>query len=179
MNGNLWFSTDLQDCIEDTVQKLMNPTSNFSPKDPGLLLGKIQSGKTRAFVGILGLMFDKDIDIAIVLTKGTKALAQQTKTRMEDEFSAFASRRVPGRPHVDVSDILNRRNGYSVRELNDKNIIICKKEKNKAKKLKLDDYVKLKSDDDINQFFNEVNNNKNSLDCFEISSKVFKEYIRK
>ena len=57
-------------------------------------------------------------------------------------------------------------------------IKICKKEKNKAKKLKLDDYVKLKSDDDINQFFNEVNNNKNSLDCFEISSKVFKEYIR-
>ena len=60
-----------------------------------------------------------------------------------------------------------------------KNIIkICKKEKNKAKKLKLDDYVKLKSDDDINQFFNEFNNNKKSLDCFEISSKVFKEYIR-
>ena len=56
--------------------------------------------------------------------------------------------------------------------------IVCKKEKNKAKKLKLDDYVKLKSDDDINQFFNEVNNNKKSLDCFEISSKVFKEYIR-
>ena len=129
-NGNLWFSADLQKCIEDTVQKLMNPTGSFSPKDPGLLLGKIQSGKTRAFVGIIGLMFDKDIDIAIVLTKGTKALAQQTKTRMEDEFSAFSSRRVPGRPHVDVSDILNRRNGYSVRELNDKNIIICKKEKN-------------------------------------------------
>ena len=30
MNGNLWFSTDLQDCIEDTVQKLKNPTTNFS-----------------------------------------------------------------------------------------------------------------------------------------------------
>ena len=129
-NGNPWFSADLQICIEETVDKLMNPTGNFTSKDPGLLLGKIQSGKTRAFVGIIGLMFDKDIDIAIVLTKGTKALAQQTKTRMEDEFSAFASRRVLGRPHVDVSDILNRRNGYSVRELNDKNIIICKKEKN-------------------------------------------------
>lgn len=129
-NGNLWFSKDLQDCINDTVEKLMKPKGNFSPKDPGLLLGKIQSGKTRAFVGIIGLMFDKGIDIAIVLTKGTKALAQQTKTRMEDEFSAFASRSIPGRPHIDVSDILNRRNGYSVRELNDKNIIICKKEKN-------------------------------------------------
>ena len=45
MNGDSWFSTDLQNCIEDTVQKLINPTSNFSSKDPGLLLGKIQSGK--------------------------------------------------------------------------------------------------------------------------------------
>jgi hypothetical protein len=75
-------------------------------------------------------MFDKGIDIAIVLTKGTKALAQQTKTRMEDEFSAFASRSTLGLPVIEVSDILNRRNGFTHRELNNKNIIICKKEKN-------------------------------------------------
>lgn len=129
-NGNPWYSTDLQQCIEETVDKLMNPAKGFSQRDPGLLLGKIQSGKTRAFVGIIGLMFDKGIDIAIVLTKGTKALAQQTKTRMEDEFSAFASRSTLGLPVIEVSDILNRRNGFTHRELNNKNIIICKKEKN-------------------------------------------------
>ena len=129
-NGNPWYSTDLQQCIEETVDKLMNPVNGFSQRDPGLLLGKIQSGKTRAFVGIIGLMFDKGIDIAIVLTKGTKALAQQTKTRMEDEFSAFASRSTLGLPVIEVSDILNRRNGFTHRELNNKNIIICKKEKN-------------------------------------------------
>lgn len=129
-NGNPWYSANLQQCIEETVDKLMNPTKGFSQRDPGLLLGKIQSGKTRAFVGIIGLMFDKGIDIAIVLTKGTKALAQQTKTRMEDEFSAFASRSTLGLPVIEVSDILNRRNGFTHRELNNKNIIICKKEKN-------------------------------------------------
>lgn len=129
-NGNPWYSTDLQQCIEETVDKLMNPAKGFSQRDPGLLLGKIQSGKTRAFVGIIGLMFDKGIDIAIVLTKGTKALAQQTKTRMEDEFTAFASRSTLGLPLIEVSDILNRRNGFTHRELNNKNIIICKKEKN-------------------------------------------------
>lgn len=128
--GRLWYSPDLQQCIEETVDKLMNPPKGVSHRDPGLLLGKIQSGKTRAFVGIIGLMFDNGIDIAIVLTKGTKALAQQTKTRMEDEFSAFASRSTFGLPVVEVSDILNRRNGFSHRELNNKNIIICKKEKN-------------------------------------------------
>ena len=130
INGNPWYSTDLQKCIEETVDKLMNPAKRFSQHDPGLLLGKIQSGKTRAFVGIIGLMFDKGIDIAIVLTKGTKALAQQTRTRMEDEFSAFASRSTLGLPLIEVSDILNRRNGFTHRELNNKNIIICKKEKN-------------------------------------------------
>lgn len=129
-NGNPWYSANLQQCIEETVDKLMNPTKGFSQRDPGLLLGKIQSGKTRAFVGIIGLMFDKGIDIAIVLTKGTKALAQQTKTRMEDEFSAFASRSTLDLPVIEVSDILNRRNGFTHRELNNKNIIICKKEKN-------------------------------------------------
>ena len=129
-NGNPWYSANLQQCIEETVDKLMNPAKGFSQRDPGLLLGKIQSGKTRAFVGIIGLMFDKGIDIAIVLTKGTKALAQQTKTRMEDEFSAFASRSTLGLPVIEISDILNRRNGFTHRELNNKNIIICKKEKN-------------------------------------------------
>ena len=129
-NGNPWYSANLQQCIEETVDKLMNPVKGFSQRDPGLLLGKIQSGKTRAFVGIIGLMFDKGIDIAIVLTKGTKALAQQTKTRMEDEFSAFASRSTLGLPVIEVSDILNRRKGFTHRELNNKNIIICKKEKN-------------------------------------------------
>ena len=83
------YSQELKDCIEDTVDNLLK-ANNSKVSDPGLLLGKIQCGKTRAFVGIIGLMFDKNIDIAIVLTKGTKALAQQTKTRMENEFSAFA-----------------------------------------------------------------------------------------
>ena len=49
---------------------------------------------------------------------------------MEDEFSAFASRSTLGLPVIEVSDILNRRNGFTHRELNNKNIIICKKEKN-------------------------------------------------
>lgn len=128
--GNPWYSTALQDCIEKTVDNLLHPAKGFKKQDPGLLLGKIQGGKTRAFVGIIGLMFDQGIDVAIVLTKGTKALAQQTKTRMEDEFSAFASRRVLGRAVIEVHDILNKRSGFSVRELNNKNIIICKKEKN-------------------------------------------------
>lgn len=129
-NGSPWYSDDLQNCIKETVDNLLTPKEGYKHHDPGLLLGKIQSGKTRAFVGIIGLMFDKGVDIAIVLTKGTKALAQQTKTRMDDEFAAFAHRRIPGQVVIGIYDILNIRSGLSTRELKNKNIIICKKEKN-------------------------------------------------
>ena len=37
--------------------------------EPGLLLGKIQYGKTDTFEDITGLAFDRGIDIAIILTK--------------------------------------------------------------------------------------------------------------
>jgi len=54
-----------------------------------MLLGKIQSGKTRAFLGIMAMAFDEGFDVAIVLTKGTKTLAQQTVQRISDDFREF------------------------------------------------------------------------------------------
>ena len=62
----------LASCIEQTVSKLA--AQDTSSKRPGILLGKIQSGKTRAFIGVIALAFDQGYDIAIILTKGTKAL---------------------------------------------------------------------------------------------------------
>ena len=69
-------SGELKLCMEDTVQKLLENDINVNK--PGMLLGKIQSGKTRVFIGIIALAFDNGYDMAIVLTKGTKALSQQT-----------------------------------------------------------------------------------------------------
>ena len=68
------YSTELQDCIENTVNQLTTNTTNFN--SPGMLLGKIQSGKTRTFIGIIALAFDRGYDICVIFTKGTKALAQ-------------------------------------------------------------------------------------------------------
>ncbi len=71
--------------MQYTVDKLIeNDTSSQKPK---ILLGKIQSGKTRAFIGIIALAFDKGYDITIILTKGTKALLKQTIQRLEYDFS--------------------------------------------------------------------------------------------
>jgi len=73
--------------MEETVEKLLENDTNVNK--PGMLLGKIQSGKTRAFIGITALAFDNGYDMAIILTKGTIALAQQTYERLEDDFSKF------------------------------------------------------------------------------------------
>lgn len=78
---------DLILCMEDAVNKLLQKET--SSQSPGILLGKIQSGKTRAFIGIMALSFDNGYDAAIILTKGTKALLKQTVQRMEGDFADF------------------------------------------------------------------------------------------
>lgn len=84
------YSKDLKDCIEETVDKLL-VTNISNASDPGLLLGKIQCGKTRAFVGVMGLAFDKGIDVCVVLTKSDDGLVEQTFARMEYEFRDYLS----------------------------------------------------------------------------------------
>lgn len=84
------YSPELKKCIEETVDKLLL-TNISNASDPGLLLGKIQCGKTRAFVGVMGLAFDKDIDVCVVLTKSDDGLVEQTLARMEYEFRDYLS----------------------------------------------------------------------------------------
>lgn len=81
------YSIELQECIEDTVHKLTQNQTNFN--HPGMLLGKIQSGKTRTFIGIIALAFDREFDICVIFTKGTKALSEQTLKRLDSEFYQF------------------------------------------------------------------------------------------
>ncbi|MFT9450060.1 hypothetical protein [Gluconobacter japonicus] len=70
------FSKETFRCAEDAVEALLNkPTTSDRP---GMLLGKVQSGKTRTFISVLALVFDNGFDIAIVLSKNSKALIQQT-----------------------------------------------------------------------------------------------------
>ena len=75
------------ECVEETVEKLLETGPHA--EEPGLLLGKIQCGKTDTFEDIIGLAFDKGIDVAIVITKGTKALVNQTIRRMKKDYRFF------------------------------------------------------------------------------------------
>ncbi|MES2595974.1 MAG: Z1 domain-containing protein [Verrucomicrobiota bacterium] len=81
------YGQEVRDCIERTVSKLL--TISTTSDEPGMLLGKIQSGKTRTFMGVIALAFDNGFDVCVVLTKGTKALAKQTCQRIEQDFEDF------------------------------------------------------------------------------------------
>lgn len=119
---------DLIRCMEETVDKLLQ--NETSSQNPGILLGKIQSGKTRAFIGIMALAFDNGYDAAIILTKGTKALVRQTIQRMETDFAEFITE-----DKVDVFDIMLMPDNLTKHERNKKLIIIVKKEVNNMRRI--------------------------------------------
>lgn len=75
------YTEEQKKCIEESIEVLEG-----LKKEPLMMLGKIQSGKTKTFIGTIALGFDNEYDLAIVLTKGTNALSEQTLARMKYEF---------------------------------------------------------------------------------------------
>lgn len=133
-------SPEMVKCIEDATNKLLDDSLDAErAKRPVMLLGKIQSGKTRAFVGVMGLAFDRGIDIAVVYTKGTNALAQQTVSRMKEEFTNFKPSDNLDQPcTILVRDIMDMKaNPPTDREINScKFVVVCKKEHNNTRTVK-------------------------------------------
>lgn len=112
-------------CIQEAVKRL-----DEIGDQPLMMLGKIQSGKTRSFIGVTSLAFDNGYDLAIVLTKNSNALAKQTVTRMRQEFQEFKDDDI-----IDIFDIMCIPSEMSRFELNKKLIIVVKKEKNNLPKM--------------------------------------------
>ena len=95
-----------------------------------MLLGKIQSGKTRAFLGIIAQAFDEGFDVAIVLTKGTKTLAKQTVSRISGDFKEFRDDE-----RLEVHDIMSVPQLSSWEIDHQKLIFVAKKEANNMRRL--------------------------------------------
>lgn len=131
------YSQALCDCIENTAKSLLSNKPNAI--EPVLLLGKIQCGKTNTFENIIGLCFDHGIDIAIVMTKGTKTLASQTENRARKDFQWFKpDGTLNQKGRVEIYDVLKnfKKNGLPESVANkSKIIIICKKETTNIKHL--------------------------------------------
>ncbi len=111
----------LRATVAETIQKLRDNATSVDR--PGILLGKIQSGKTRAFLGVIAAAFDDGCDCVLVLTKGTKSLAYQTLRRAEADFATFRDD-----DQVQVFDILNMPPNLRRFELDQKIIMVVKKE---------------------------------------------------
>lgn len=78
-------ATETEECSVSVVRLLEHHQT--TAQRPGMLLGKVQSGKTRAFVGAIAIGFDTGFDIAIVLTKASTPLAAQTIRRLHRDLA--------------------------------------------------------------------------------------------
>jgi hypothetical protein len=120
----------LKKCMEDCVEKLLS--SKTDVENPGMLLGDIQSGKTRAFTGVIALGFDKKYNVTVVLTKGTKALVKQTVQRFKSEFQEFEDEDILR--VFDVMEIPDDLNEYVIER--QKLVLVVKKEDDNINRLK-------------------------------------------
>lgn len=128
------YSHELEKCIEDACQYCIDTTFVTNTEDkvnhPIMMLGKIQSGKTRAFTGLMALAFDNRFDMVFILTKNSVALVKQTYKRMRREFRSFINAN-----EVEVFDIMNEPEGLTEYELDKKVIVVAKKEKRNLDKI--------------------------------------------
>jgi hypothetical protein len=108
-------------CIDRVVKQLEDTPSTGDR--PGMLLGKIQSGKTRAFVGVIARAFDRAFDIAVVFTKGTKTLSAQTVARLAYDLREFIDE-----DEVLVFDIMKQPGKLTKSEQRRKLVIVAKKQ---------------------------------------------------
>ena len=124
---NQLYTIEDKKCIESTVETMLS--TDTTEDKPGMLLGKIQSGKTKTFLGVIGCAFDNGYSIVVVLTKGTKVLCRQTVARVKSEFLTFIDK-----DEVDVYDILDMPS-LTKYELKKNIIIVAKKQVNNIDKL--------------------------------------------
>lgn len=126
--ANSIFSADTFHCAEETVAELLNTATTSD--HPGMLLGKVQSGKTRTFISILALAFDNSFDIAIVLSKNSRALIEQTAKRLNSEFKMFIDD-----GELEIYDIMHAPSSFSAFELDSKLIFVAKKQSDNLRRL--------------------------------------------
>jgi len=136
---NKFMTPEKEKVVREMTDQLMMEGENAT--QPCLLLGKVQCGKTDTFLSIMGLCFDRGIDVAVVMTKGTNTLTKQTIERLNKDFRFFKDDGTYGQKVIIyIYDILDlyKRGGLSDYQLNDptnKFIIVCKKENTNLKDL--------------------------------------------
>ncbi|WP_152655608.1 Z1 domain-containing protein [Oceanobacillus sp. CFH 90083] len=122
------YKTEEITVMQNTVNQLLEIST--TSKKPGMLLGHIQSGKTRSFLGSMGLGFDNGFEVVIILTKNSNALVRQTYERLESEFLECIEE-----DNLAVYDIMKMPVKLRKFELKKKLVIVLKKEKKNMQRL--------------------------------------------
>lgn len=122
------YSIDELKVMHDTINNLIEIST--TENKPGMLLGRIQSGKTRSFMGSMALGFDNGFEVVIILTKNANALARQTYERLHKEYEALIDQ-----DYISAYDIMNLPEDLRKFELNKKIVIVVKKEKKNVERL--------------------------------------------
>ena len=71
-----------------TLSFCPDPESNKTCQKTGIVIGKVQSGKTSNFISIAALAFDNGYDLVIVLGGTKKPLVKQNRDRIREYFDA-------------------------------------------------------------------------------------------
>lgn len=69
------------------LNKCPNPNVDNEVEETGIVIGKVQSGKTSNFISVLALAFDNGYDISIVLGGNTLQLLKQNASRVASAFN--------------------------------------------------------------------------------------------
>lgn len=91
----------------------------------GIVIGKVQSGKTSNFISITALAFDNDYDIVIVLGGTKKPLVKQNRDRIKEYFST--TKDVLVLDTTDFKDQLTAQKMHQFRKMNKKVVIVALK----------------------------------------------------
>ena len=115
-------------CAQETIERLSELAATSD--HPGIMLGKVQSGKTRSFITAMALAFDNGFDVSIVLTKNSVALVDQTYKRLRFEFN-----NVIRENELQVFKIGGVPTDLTADEINSKLVIVSNKQTNQLRRL--------------------------------------------
>ena len=81
--------SNLLDSSIKIIEKSVPPNFSHENKinNTGIIIGKIQSGKTLSFTSVIALAQDNDYTIVVVISGRTNLLLKQTKDRLKHDFS--------------------------------------------------------------------------------------------
>jgi len=81
---------DIVNNASSILSNCVNPRASAPKHNTGLVIGKVQSGKTSNFISLAALAFDNGYNIAFVLGGTKKALVKQNTERIEASFNQLS-----------------------------------------------------------------------------------------